>query len=52
MWVNAAGGRCVWRLRPVEQILEYAAGAGYEAVSTTADRHGIYRVVRLARSAA
>ncbi len=25
VWRNAAGERCVWRLRPVEQILGYAA---------------------------
>jgi hypothetical protein len=52
VWRNAAGERCVWRLRPVEQILGYAAAAGYRPVSVTADRHRIYRVVRLAREAA
>jgi predicted RNA methylase len=50
VWVNAAGERCVWRLRPVEQILRYAAAAGYEPASVTSDRFGIYRVVRLVRS--
>ncbi len=50
VWRNAAGERCVWRLRPVERIVEWAAAAGYAAASTTADRHGIYRVVRLERS--
>ena len=45
VWRNAAGGPCVWRLRPVGQILGYAAAAGYEPASETADRHGIYRVV-------
>jgi hypothetical protein len=49
VWVNAAGERCVWRLRPVEQILGYAAAAGYAPASITADRFGIYRVVRLVR---
>jgi hypothetical protein len=49
VWRNAAGERCVWRLRPIEQILGYAAAAGYRPESTTADRHGIYRVVRLRR---
>jgi hypothetical protein len=49
VWRNAAGERCVWRLRPVEQILGYAAAAGYRPRSVTADRHGIYRVVRLER---
>ena len=51
VWRNAAGERCVWRLRPVEQILAYAADAGYAPASMTADRHGIYRVVRLERTA-
>jgi hypothetical protein len=49
VWINAAGERCVWRLRPVEQILGYAAAAGYAPASITADRFGIYRVVRLVR---
>jgi Putative methyltransferase len=50
VWRNAAGERCVWRLRPVEQILGYAAAAGYAPASVTADRFGIYRVVRLVRA--
>jgi hypothetical protein len=49
VWRNAAGERCVWRLRPVEQILGYAARAGYHPASICADRFGIYRVVRLVR---
>ena len=49
VWRNAAGQRCVWRLRPVQQLLAYFAAAGYRPRSTTADRHGIYRVVRLQR---
>ena len=52
VWLNAAGERCVWRLRPVEQILGYAAAAGYTPASITADRFGIYRVVRLVRAEA
>jgi precorrin-6B methylase 2 len=51
VWRNAAGGPCVWRLRPVGQILAYAKAAGFAPVSETVDRHGIYRVVRLAREA-
>jgi len=50
VWVNAAGERCVWRLRPVEQILGYAASAGYTPATIASDRFGIYRVVRLVRS--
>ncbi|HEX7299192.1 MAG TPA: class I SAM-dependent methyltransferase family protein [Solirubrobacteraceae bacterium] len=49
VWVNHEGERCVWRLRPLEQILGYAAAAGYAPATVTADRHGIYRVVRLVR---
>jgi hypothetical protein len=49
VWRNAAGKRCLWRLRPVEQILRYAAAAGYRPRSITADRHAIYRVVLLER---
>ena len=49
VWRNAEGGRCVWRLRPQEQIEGYARAAGYEAASVTADRNGIYRVMRFIR---
>lgn len=49
VWRNAAGERCVWRLRPLERILGYATAAGYRPASIAADRFGIYRVVRLAR---
>lgn len=51
VWRNAAGERCVWRLRPAEQIEGYARAAGYEAASVTADRNGIYRVMRFVRVA-
>ena len=50
VWRNAAGGRCVWRLRPAEQLERYARAAGYAPASVTADRHGIYRVMRLVHS--
>jgi hypothetical protein len=49
VWVNREGGRCVWRLRPVEQLLEWARDAGYEPAAVEADRFDIYRVVRLVR---
>lgn len=49
VWRNAAGERCVWRLRPAEQIIGYARAAGYEVASVTSDRHAIYRVMRFAR---
>lgn len=49
VWVNREGGRCVWRLRPVEQLLGWARAAGYRPASVAADRFGVYRVVRLVR---
>lgn len=49
VWRNAAGGRCVWRLRPAEQIEGYARAAGYQRASVTSDRNGIYRVMRFVR---
>jgi hypothetical protein len=49
VWRNAEGARCVWRLRPQEQIEAYARAAGWELAGVTADRHGIYRVMRFAR---
>jgi precorrin-6B methylase 2 len=49
VWINHEGGRCLWRLRPVEQLLEWASAAGYEPTAVEADRFGIYRVVRLVR---
>ena len=49
VWRDHRGERCVWRLRPLEMILQWAAAAGYEPATIRADRHGIYRVVRLAR---
>jgi hypothetical protein len=49
VWVNHEGGRCLWRLRPVEQLLEWASAAGYEPTAVEADRFGSYRVVRVVR---
>jgi hypothetical protein len=46
VWRNAKGERCVWRLRPAEEIERYARSAGFRPASMTADRHGIYRVMR------
>jgi Putative methyltransferase len=50
VWRDARGDRCVWRLRPVEAILEWAAAAGYEPASIRSDSYGIYRVGRLVRA--
>lgn len=49
VWRNREGGPCVWRLRSHERILEWADAAGYAPASVRADRHGIYRVMRLVR---
>jgi hypothetical protein len=49
VWRDHRGGRCVWRLRPVERVLGWAAAAGYVPASVCADGQGIYRVARLAR---
>jgi hypothetical protein len=49
VWRDHRGERCVWRLRPVESILRWAAAAGYEPASIRSDRYGIYRVGRLVR---
>jgi Putative methyltransferase len=50
VWRDHRGERCVWRLRPLEMILEWAAAAGYEPTTVRADRHRIYRVVQLTRT--
>jgi hypothetical protein len=39
----------VWRLRPLDVILEWAGAAGYEPAWVGSDRQGIYRVGRLQR---
>jgi hypothetical protein len=51
VWRDHRGQRCVWRLRPVEAILGWAAAVGYQPASVRADSHGIYRVGRLERVA-
>jgi Putative methyltransferase len=50
VWRDHRGERCVWRLRPVESILRWAAAAGYEPASIRSDSFGIYRVGRLVRA--
>jgi Putative methyltransferase len=51
VWRDRRGERCVWRLRPLELILEWADAAGYEPAWIGSDHHGIYRVGRLQRRA-
>ena len=50
VWRDHRGERCVWRLRALDQILAWAAAAGYEPASIRADSNGIYRVGRLRRA--
>ncbi len=52
VWRDHRGERCVWRLRPVELLLGWAAAAGYSPSSVTADGERIFRVARLRRTAA
>lgn len=50
VWRDHRGRRCVWRLRPLQRILDWAAAAGFQPLSIESDSHGIYRVGRLGRS--
>jgi hypothetical protein len=52
VWRDHRGERCVWRLRPAEMLLGWAAAAGYLPRSVTADSERIYRVARLGRAGA
>ena len=47
VWRDHRGERCVWRLRPAERLLGWAAAAGYVPASVEADSQRIYRVARL-----
>lgn len=49
VWRDHRGERCVWRLRPAERLLGWAAAAGYRPGSVAADSQRIYRVARLER---
>jgi hypothetical protein len=49
VWRDRHGGRCVWRLRPAATIIGWYADAGYVPAEVGADRHGIYRVMRMVR---
>lgn len=43
------GGRCLWRLRPLEDVIAWAQEAGFRAFQSQKDPFGIYGVV-MARS--
>lgn len=49
VWRDHRGERCVWRLRPAERVLGWAAAAGYLPGTVAADSQGIYRVARMER---
>ena len=42
---NRDGERCVWHLRPVELVIEWAEKAGFIEPQVTMDPYGIYAVV-------
>jgi hypothetical protein len=42
---NRSGERCVWHLRPVELLIEWAEKAGFMKPQITVDPYGIYAVV-------
>ena len=50
VWRDHRGERCVWRLRSADQLLGWAAAAGYAPRTVAADGEGIYRVARLERA--
>jgi Putative methyltransferase len=50
VWRDHLGERCVWRLRSADQLLGWAAAAGYAPRTVAADGEGIYRVARLERA--
>jgi Putative methyltransferase len=50
VWRDHRGERCVWRLRSADQLLGWAAAAGYAPRTVAADSEGIYRVARLERA--
>lgn len=44
---NQNGDRCVWHLRPVEQVIGWAEEAGFRDPKITFDPYGIYAVVMM-----
>jgi hypothetical protein len=44
---NRDGERCVWHLRPVELVIEWAEKAGFIKPQVTMDPYGIYAVVMM-----
>jgi hypothetical protein len=50
VWPSRAGGRCAWRLRPLDLILYWAGMAGFRPQRVRRDSNGIYAVLTLRRS--
>jgi len=44
---NRDGARCVWHLRPVENLVKWAEDAGFREEKITMDNYGIYAVVMM-----
>ena len=44
---NQNGERCVWHLRPVEEVVEWAEEAGFKNPEITMDPYNIYAVVMM-----
>src|SRR5574341_101039 len=44
---NRDGQRCVWHLRPVELVIEWAEKAGFKEPKVTMDPYGMYAVVMM-----
>lgn len=44
---NQDGERCVWHLRPVEQVIGWAEQAGFRSPKVTMDPYGVYAVVMM-----
>lgn len=45
--LNQEGERCVWHLRPAEQVIGWAADAGFKDPKVTMDPYGIYAVIMM-----
>ena len=45
--INQEGKRCVWHLRPAEQVIKWAEQAGFKEPKITMDPYGIYAVVMM-----
>ncbi|KAB2833710.1 MAG: hydrolase, partial [Candidatus Dadabacteria bacterium] len=44
---NQEGERCVWHLRPADEVIGWAEEAGFRDAKVTYDPYGIYAVVMM-----